>query len=231
MTHPRPQFLVLGSIALLFSLFWGDFLVFFLGVSIVTSNLWVIGPYFFPADRKAIPKPTAELSVLLINTDKGSAKLKQLELPQADLLFLQEVQPEFPDMVTDLWPNYEVVRSHPMPNTHGSMILLHKDSTIEIIHSEIIYLPEDSVRPLITLLVQVSNRQVKMLNMHVTRPQHFISDAYQKIELNNMATWAQSVLNSSQASVVIVGDFNATPWSIRYRNFIDTSMLIDSMKG
>jgi hypothetical protein len=144
-SNPRPHLLFVSTIIALFFLFRRNWPLFVLAVFCVALNVLVVAPFYLSRSAEFRPKTT--FSVALLNTNQGQADLSRLREFGYDFIFLQEVTPELSDSLPTLLPAYEIVQTHPLSNTHGSSILVSKDSSVEIISTDLIHLPESNNRP------------------------------------------------------------------------------------
>lgn len=228
-SNPRPHFVMASGVALIWFLWRRNRLMS--GVSLLTGslNLFVLVPFFIGSSSSPVSDST--LTIAHLNTNRGQAVLSDLSDVTVDILLLQEVTPELADTLSDQFTSYELVHSHPMTGTIGSAVLIHKESLIEITHTEIIYLPDKSVRPLIAADVQFGDKLIKLLSLHIIRPHHEWADNFQKVELEAVAAWSREMQQIADCEMLIVGDFNVTPWSDRFFKLLDDGQLNDSLLG
>ena len=225
----RPQFLLLACVVLGFALTFRQRALIGIAFLLAMTNLWAIAPLWF----QPAPAQASESSMTLVhfNTNRGKADLKALASGQPDILLLQEVTPELDQNLSKLFPKYEIIHSHPLKNTRGSSLLRRKDSDIRITQSKIIYCPDSSKRPLITATAQLGDRNIHLLSLHLTRPMNKGTSRGHKRELACAAEWSHGIQKSEKEEVLIIGDFNATPWARRYLAFLKQGRLIDSLRG
>jgi endonuclease/exonuclease/phosphatase (EEP) superfamily protein YafD len=228
-SNPRGHLLVFSAVIALFFLLRRNWPLFCVAVSCVALNLLVLAPFYFP--RTVEIQPSTTISIALLNTNQGRADISALQDGDHDFIFLQEVTSDLSESLPMLLPAYEIVRTHPLSNTHGSTILVRKDSSAEIVSSELIHLPEGNSRPLLTTEVKVGRNLIQLLNLHIIRPHHAWADNYQRIELAAAAEWSHSIQEQTDHEVIIVGDLNTTPWSPRFRQLLWDGKLHDSLLG
>ncbi|WP_156331431.1 endonuclease/exonuclease/phosphatase family protein [Planktothricoides sp. SR001] len=60
---------------------------------------------------------------------------------------------------------------------------------------------------------------LSLLSLHTIRSRSQDTSAYQEIEFSAAAQWSQRQLKANR-EVIIIGDFNSTPWSDRFRQFV-----------
>lgn len=224
----RPQFALFGLLSLFYFLRQKHWFMLVIPLLILLVNVWALAPFFIK------PRPSAGAPVMVVthlNTNRGKAELSDLNDLSTDLLLLQEVTPRLNKNLPDIFPAYNVAHSYPLTNTHGSAVLLKKGSAVTISKSEIIHCPESSERPLIAAKVKVGDRSIRVLSLHLTRPLNPRTDRYQKVELDAVAEWSQGIQQNENEAVLIIGDFNATPWSHRYHRLLLRAKLNDSLQG
>ena len=69
-----------------------------------------------------------------------------------------------------------------------------------------------------------------ILSVHVTRPRNASTSQFQKLELDAIAQWVQAT-EAPHHPVIILGDFNSTPWSQGFRTFQRQSRLSLAQHG
>ncbi len=228
-SNPRPHFVFASVVALIWFLWQRNKVMSSVSFVTLIINLFVLAPLFLSPSTNV--ESTSTLTIAHLNTDQGQAILTDVSNINVDVLLLQEVTPELDDSLTKLFNSYDLVHSHPLTNTHGSALLIHKDIEIEVLHTEIIYLPDSSVRPLISADIKFENRLIKLLSLHIIRPHHEWADWYQQIELNAVAKWSREIQQEAEYEVVVVGDFNVTPWSDRFAKLLVEGNLNDTLRG
>ncbi|NEQ32866.1 MAG: endonuclease/exonuclease/phosphatase family protein [Leptolyngbya sp. SIO4C5] len=228
-SNPRPH---LAAI----SLFTGGWFVWrqhkFLSVLSLLAlllNLALLLPLFVPPAPAVTSGLT--LTVAHLNIHYGRAAIAHLDSLNADILLLQEVTPSLSPALPKIFTAYEVVHSHPLTNTHGSALLKRKASSVNIASTEIIHLPATSDRPLISAQVEVGQHSVQLLSLHLIRPRSPQTDRYQKAELAAVAKWSQKVQQAETTEVLVMGDFNATPWANRFLHLLSAGNLKNSLRG
>ncbi|MGK7900951.1 MAG: endonuclease/exonuclease/phosphatase family protein [Hormoscilla sp.] len=177
----------------------------------------------------------APLQIVHANLDRNNRNLDRaiayLRRQKADIIFLQEVTPQWLTEIESHLSGYRVLISQPLKNTHGvAMLVPLKLKNIEIINTEIIHLPPGSDRPMIAAIIRYSEKEIALLSLHTIRPRSRGTSAYQQREFSAAALWSQTQLQPGR-EVIAIGDFNSTPWSGRFRQFLQQSNLINSLQG
>lgn len=228
-SHPRPHFAVLSVLAIIWLTVQKKWILALIPFLALAINVVVLAPFFIGLPSSADAKAKT-LSILHLNTNKGDASLASLDNFGADIIFLQEVTPELVPTLEERLPNYRLVFSHPLDNTHGSAMLIANKTQIDTFSPRINYLPETNVRPLLSVNVVLGEQNVQLLSMHAIRPHHIGADEYQQVEYDAVAAWGKAQINRGD-ELVMIGDFNATPWSQRFKDFLHDSQTADSMLG
>ncbi len=203
-------------------------------------NLSLILPLFIPSpqyshlNQRDLSVQNA-LHLLHINLDVDNnnytTALQYIEQQNADLIFLQEVTPTWFNQLESHLSNYQIIESRPLKNTHGVALLLpnHFSPSFWVQNTEILHFPAYSERPMIATQVQ-SNPPISILSIHLTRPRNKGTSNFQQIELDAVAAWSQEQQTKGH-QVIIIGDYNLTPWSIPFRRFLKTANLRNSQRG
>ena len=228
-SNPRPQFALAALIALAWFLFRQKQWLAGLATLTLLINLFVLAPFFIPLPKESTSTQT--LSIAHFNTNRGQADLAALNYLQTDIILLQEFVPADVAKLPQIFADYQVVYSHPLENTHGSAVLRRKDSPLEVLDSQIIHLPDYTTRPLIESKFRFDEQILYLLNLHVILPHHQGADRFQKVELEAVADWSAMIQTKHQAQVLVIGDFNVTPWAQRFYRLLETGHLQDSLRG
>ncbi len=201
-------------------------------------NLALILPLFWGniGAQNTLPNATS-LKVLHVNLDRHNtqydAALKYIQQQPADIIFLQEVTPKWFDRIQTQLPNYRLILSQPQKDSQGVAMMLPPTANpeLEVIQTQIVHLPEKSTRPIIETLIRWQNREVALLSLHTTRPRNTSTSAFQQQEFTAAARWSQTQQTQFQRPVLVIGDFNTTPWSGRSRQLQKQGNLVDSQRG
>ena len=188
------------------------------GAGLALLNLLIVGSSWArlaPANETLPSLSLMHLNVNRHNPDLTAA-LDHINRQQPDILFLQEITPENLIPLTVGLAGYELVLAEPRENTHGSALFLLPAAVAGDVSAEIIYLPAAPDRPLLQVRLEVAGQRVSLLSFHVIRPRSAWTVQAQAEEITGAAAWSQAQ-QARGDRVVIVGDFNATPWSAPLR--------------
>ncbi|HEY9632598.1 MAG TPA: endonuclease/exonuclease/phosphatase family protein [Coleofasciculaceae cyanobacterium] len=185
----------------------------------------------------AVRRPTL-LRVLHATLDRDnladvSKAINYINQQAPDIVSLLEITPQsLPELQTGL-AGYQVVIAEPRTNSHGSAWFVSKQpsSPITIQESELIHLPSDSDRPLLRATITFAGKPIDLLCFHAIRPRNTSTVNYQQVELAALAQWSQNLLQNKQGNVIVIGDFNSTPWYGPFRRMLHDSELVNSQAG
>jgi endonuclease/exonuclease/phosphatase (EEP) superfamily protein YafD len=197
-------------------------------------NLSLLGPFYTtrnaPDDRVA-----RDLKVLHYNLDMTAndhrVAFNYLRSQQADILLLQEVTPQLARKFANELPDYQVVYARPLPNTHGSALLLPLDTPLTVQAAGEIFLPASSPRPMITATLTFNGQPLSLLSMSAVRPKDDYTHNIQEQEYAAIGAWVAEQRLQTGYPMLVIGDFNNTPWSARFQRLLTTSGLRNSSNG
>lgn len=241
--YPRPQYCLFLVIGLVFSLFlrqpWEIKSWFLLGLIPLFINGYLIAPLLIPIrtlNQTAIPN-SQRLQVLHITSDHKNPDAHQpiqfIQAKQADVVSVLEITPHtLPQFQAGL-SSYQLVAAEPRTNSHGSAWFVSKAALargVQFVVSEVIHLPADSDRPILTITLMVEGQPVRLVCFHAIRPQSAGRLDYQVKEFAALVEWSQQ---QPQAGVglIVIGDFNSTPWATRFRQTLVVDELVNSQLG
>lgn len=236
MDHPRPQYCLILVFAIVIGAIYRQAWSFLWLIPLIL-NLVVILPLFFaPTDIVSQIKNTP-FRIIHINLDRHNLNttpaIDYMEKQDVDLIFLQEVTSKWLTSLESNLSRYRIVTSLPQENSLGVAMLvpIQPSSRMDIVSIQIIHLPSYSDRPLIETTWRWEDRDVVILSLSLIRPRNSSTSAFQKIELNAVADWSLNLEKDQKHDAIVIGDFNSTPWSSRFREFLHQSNLINSQRG
>ena len=216
-------------------------------------NVCLIASYL-PALSQPSPTPPHNLRLLHTTLDHSNPEsarktLDWIDRQEADLVFVLEFPAGTREALEQL-KNYQLVTvndTSPRPSyeqtaadgppyalrtNHAQAVLIPKQPQrdLTITHTKVLNLPADNYRPLLSAEVVFRGQPLTIVDFHSIRPSHGKAIAYQRIEFSAVAQWCREQ-EAAQRSVVVIGDWNDTPWSHSYRKFLGASGLVDSLKG
>lgn len=196
-------------------------------------NLALILPLFFRSGQvQAAPNHT--LKILHANLDHNNQDTTQaldyIKSQKLDLVLLQEVTAKWLTAIeSNLW-QYQIIKSLPLENSQGWVMLVpvKPSPSFEIVATQVIKLPDYSNRPLLEIISRWENQEVAILSLSLARPNQ---SNFQAVEFDAAAQWSQLQQKENKREVIVIGDFNSTPWSSRFRKFQQASNLRNSQQG
>lgn len=241
MEHPRVQYSLILIMALFVSLFTlkERINIWTILCSIaLLLNLILIFPLFIPVSQnstQALKTPPKTIRVTHVTLDSKkddvSEAIEYLNKQETDILFLLEVTPQSLIQLKKGLTNYRLIAAQPKYTSHGIAWFVPQEQTkpIEIKRFEFISLPEDNNRPLLKARISYSGREINLLCFHVISPRNAKTVAYQEVEFDALAKWSQ--IQNGKQDLIIIGDFNSTPWYGPFRKLVSESGLINSQRG
>lgn len=242
MEHPRVQYSLILVIALFLSLLTSEKRINIWTISCfiaLSINLILIFPLFIPVNKnstQALNTPPQTIRIIhatLENKKPDVTKaIEYLNKQETDILFLLEVTPQSLIQLNKGLTNYRLIGAFPRYNSHGIAWFLPQQQTkpIEPKTFAVINLPEDNHRPLLEARISYDGREITLLCFHVISPRNAKTVAYQEVEFDALAKWSQEIQNSKQ-DLIVIGDFNSTPWYGPFRELVSESGLINSQRG
>ena len=247
MEHPRVQYSFILLIALFVRLFTSRKRINKFNILCLTAlsiNLILILPVFIPPN--ILPNQTLnqslnapEQTIRLIHATLDSKKpdvtqaVEYLNQQETDILFLLEVTPESLIQLKRGLTNYRLIGAQPKYTSHGIAWFVAQENVkpIEIKRFGFISLPKENHRPLLKATISYDGRKIVLLCFHVISPQHPEAVAHQRTELEALGDWGQRTLKNSSQDLIVIGDFNSTPWYSLFRQILSKSGLKNSQRG
>ena len=239
--YPRPQYCLVLLIGILINLFApqpGAVKVWHLPWGIpLLSNVIFIAPLFIAPNSTPLTPNFQRLGVLHATFDRDNPDPQQLiqylnEKP-IDVVSILEITPDtLPQFEAGL-TNYQLVAAEPRYTSHGSAWFVSKGAIaagMKPLSSEVIHLPADSDRPILTMTVSIDGEPITFVCFHAIRPQSAARLDYQAQEFTALAHWSQQQTQAGDKWVVI-GDFNSTPWARLFREILQTQEWVNSQPG
>lgn len=205
-------------------------------------NLVVIVPLFVsPAQDSSLASANrihnSTLRLLLVNLDHQNQDtnpaIQYIESQSVDLVLLQEVTSKSLAQLESNLLRYQVATSLPQEDSIGVAMLvpITPSKSVEIVATQILELPPNTGQPLIETTLQWGSKEVVVLSLSIARPRNRDASAFQQVEFDATAQWSLRQQTKDEREVVVIGDFNTTPWSGRFRKFLQDSNLRNSLRG
>jgi endonuclease/exonuclease/phosphatase (EEP) superfamily protein YafD len=196
-----------------------------LGVALV--NLLVVLPLYIgsPAEAKLEAFSIRVMSYNLLSTNENYPEvIEYIESVDPDLILLHEASRPWEVAMEAAELDYQIIRPRSDDLIFGTLVLVKGDAVEAISYGfaassaravELEYTPEGWATTL------------AVLGTHPLAPTDQERADLRDAQLGFAAKWA----TSRNGAFVVVGDFNATPWSWPFRQLIDSSDLRNSQRG
>ncbi|MEZ6118460.1 MAG: endonuclease/exonuclease/phosphatase family protein [Pirellulaceae bacterium] len=210
--QPRLHYAVVGATACVACFRIRSWIIAAVGCLCVLLNLALVLPTMAVALQPA-SNHAADWNVLHANIDQTGQLdvklLQQIKETKPDVILLQEVTAEFLTNENE-WGDlqYERIASEPRDNTRGVAAWVRNELSSRI--TATVRDIADTDRPMVQLTV---DKQLRMLHFHAKRPVDAETYQTQLAEFAALSAW----LGESDLPTVVLGDFNATPWSEQIR--------------
>ncbi len=158
--------------------------------------------------------------------------LDWLEQQERDLVLVQELTPEWLRRLEQI-ERYQVALADPRPNPAGIALLLPKEprGAWALRSSEILQMSGVwGDRPVVELILHFGEQEIALLSFHAARPISGGESAVQRKDFEWASQWARTQ-SAAGRQHLIVGDFNSTPWSSRFRRLQRETGLRNSLGG
>jgi endonuclease/exonuclease/phosphatase (EEP) superfamily protein YafD len=189
-------------------------------------NMAYVVPYFvMPTEVKT--QQTSPLNMFIFNVNKKNERREEiisyLKTANFDLILLLEVGQEWKKDLTELTDLYPHQKGQPRGDSFGIYFLSRKPVNM----MEIFYLPSSQGVPAVIAEIEHQGQPFTLLGVHTLPP---ISPTYAAIRNTQIKALAKKAQEIS-TPVVIGGDFNITPWSPYFSDFLSETRLYDARKG
>jgi endonuclease/exonuclease/phosphatase (EEP) superfamily protein YafD len=182
-------------------------------------------PWYVPFARAGSEESASRIRILTVNVTwinhnyENVFRLLQQEKP--DVICMQETTPQWLDALKSLYPDYPYSVSDPGIRPASGIAML---SRIPLSQTKVL---GESGRPMLSAVLQIGQRRVRMLTFHLLPP---INGYCVRANSEEMEELARLVKGSDLPSIV-AGDLNATPWSPGCRRLEKTTGLVNTRRG
>ena len=189
----------------------------------VLINLIPVVPYWLGS--VADPVGDARLEILHLNTRLSNpAKAEIVEFVRssdADLVFLSEVTPLLGRLLNEAELPYEAVAGTPSSTPIG-LVALARPGTAT---GRLTNLGVSEV-PAVLVETRLGEEVIEILGFHTSSP----GEEGRSADRDDQLAAAGAFVSDRTVPMVLVGDFNATPWTPALRRLLDTG-LVDAQRG
>jgi len=196
-----------------------------LGVALV--NLLVVLPLYLGSPAKATVEASAirVMSFNLLSTNERYPEvIEYIESVDPDLILLHEASRPWEVAMEAAELDYQIIRPRSEDLIFGTLVLVKGDAVEAVSYGfaassaravELTYTPEGWTTTL------------SILGTHPLAPTDRERADLRDAQLGFAGEWA----SDRNGAVIVVGDFNATPWSWPFRRLMDSADLQNSQKG
>jgi endonuclease/exonuclease/phosphatase (EEP) superfamily protein YafD len=239
-SHFRPQYFIALVILVVFfakAKKWKS-----TGVGIVCGlvNFMLISPYIGNTNSVTeVDRPKIRiLSMNLSHTNSSYKKAKiVIKKTQPSILILQELGNSWENALGETLLKFPYSAKHPVSTTYG-YFFLPKFLLPLFIPKEKLFIGVFSHLPFERIMTAQSDSYIRgsfkfkekmftLFGVHLTSPVGKVRTEVRNKQLNGLV---EEIQKNNQPTVVI-GDFNTTPWSLYFQDFIQKSRLRDTRKG
>ena len=219
----RFQYLWLGVLALV-PLAWNRWWVPFGMVALAIGlNLMAVGPYWWGSIAEATGPDRltiVHLNTAAANRDKA-AVVEFVRSSDADIVLLAEVTPPLLRLIEEANLDLQPVAGTPDFTPIGLLALTRNPS----VTGRLTNLGVSEV-PAVLLKVNLGDQPIEILGFHTSSPGR---EERSSARDDQLAGAGQLVIERD-TPMVLIGDFNATPWTGAFRDLLDTG-LVDGQRG
>lgn len=199
-------------------------------------NLVFVVPLYLPPADAAADADGPALTILNFNVHTSNRRTDEvaqlIRASGADLVFLQEVNQRWLNELDGKLGPYQVIAQQPRADNFGIVgyvrVEADQASSITIRSHRVLFLAtEDDGVPAIEVQAEVDGRAIAVLSMHPLPPVDYHYTRARNAALAEAGDWARQ----QQTPHVIVGDLNATPWSVPFRELTRSADLVNSQRG
>ncbi|MFO7936869.1 MAG: endonuclease/exonuclease/phosphatase family protein [Kiritimatiellia bacterium] len=182
---------------------------------------------FVPQNAQKTPGKTTQITILqanVLSSNRNSDRLLELvEKLSPEIIVLQEINRHWLKELSILKKEYPVFAEHPREDNFGAAIFCRTADA----SASIEFLNDPDMLPLSTVSLKKCGRKLTVRGLHPLAP---VTPYHWKWRNTYMLELAEK-LDECEGPVILTGDFNNTPWTYHYRQFIKKSGLLDSSQG
>ncbi|MFZ0015054.1 MAG: endonuclease/exonuclease/phosphatase family protein, partial [Acidimicrobiia bacterium] len=198
---------------------------FVLGAALV--NLIVVLPLYIgsPADARVDADTIRVMSFNLLSTNEEySEVIEYIETVDPDLVLLHEASRPWEVAMESAGLDYDIIRPRSDDLIFGTLVLVRGDDVTAISHGFAASAPRAVA---LTYVPGGWGATLSVLGTHPLAPTDQERADLRDAQLNFAGEWA----SEQSGAFIVVGDFNATPWSWPFRRLMGTTDLVNSQQG
>ena len=186
-------------------------------------NSLLVSPLFLPNEVGGETGSTwLHLMAFNVHTANGNKQevLQYLQESGAELIFLQEIDDQWHQALSEWKSEYRLVVSRPQQDNFGVALL----SRIDLLETKVYTMPSN-YNPSILIWVDLEGELV-ILATHTVPPVSAQYAAWRDEHIDQLTEWAQG-----RDMAMVIGDLNATRWSRPVARFLSKTGWRSSMEG
>ena len=223
--HFRIQYAVALVLATILALFGRRVPVAIIAGALALLLIADLSSYYFggrQANENGHALKTVSFNVNTANLNREEA-LKQIRTENADFVFLMEVNADWIGALKPLETLYPHRIYKPSPGNFGLAFF----SKWPIEESELLLLSDFGI-PTLLARMRIDEHRLTLIGTHPQPPIGGARSADRNRQLKRLSDY---VKDSRDAPLLVVGDFNATPWSYVMKDFVDETGLQYAFQG
>ena len=223
-SHFRLQYAVLSLICALGFLLGGEPVGFFISFGFGLLNLALLYPLY----RRKSTRPQSAttyriLSANILGSNADYAQIAQmLDQEKPDIALIVEYDHHHDQGLKQVIAEFPYYFLIPRQDNYGLALL----SRLPLASTEAVMLNDDQI-PVLVARVEIQGCPVTIIGSHPPPPKRKWMSSMRDRQMLALAHLAAQ----QSGEVILLGDFNATPWSYSYRDLLQQSKLLDSRIG
>jgi endonuclease/exonuclease/phosphatase (EEP) superfamily protein YafD len=226
------QFVILQGLGLIYFIIRRARWPILLTLPFIAANLVPISRYYVPAaPAAAVAAPNVRVMTLNLWARNDRADLVEdlIRTEAPDIVFLAEATPRWHDLLRQLRASYPYSAPAVDDRTLPIMLL----SRWPVKDAKVVHLGSRRRPTIIATICKDSSADSEaacglVIGLHTDRPLGLSLARSRNTQLDELASL---IAQQAERRVIVMGDFNLTPWSPYFRRFLDGARLSDSAIG
>lgn len=229
--HLRPQYCVWLTLAVAGSIALKHRLAFRLGVAGLLANAAALAPYALPWTEESGVEPAGRTwSFASVNLLYGNREVSSVtgyvRRVQPDVVVFQEVSARWANDLEELRDLYPYRTTQSKKDSFGVSVFSRERPVEVAIHTAGNRLGDLAVFG----VWKSEGRRFGVVGVHPDKPDKEWKTENRRLYLGQVARWCGERARANEP-VVVIGDFNATPWSASMRSFTRGTKLRNTSQG
>lgn len=223
-SHFLPQAAAVSVVMFLLALYGGgNRLMVFLLAIIIGVSLWPVMPFVAGASAYASGPKLKVLQANVLYRNRDTVRLQQLiEKETPDVVVLSELTPAFAEMMKNMKGVYPYQDLHPDDKAARGLGVMSK---LDLLKAKTVTY-SDSRIPAQMFEVAIEGQPIIFVSLHPVTPVENL-----KSRDADFSMIADKYTREPEERLVLLGDFNATPWCRSYRSLVKALNLKNAAEG